>query len=97
MKFTDTSLIYSQSDNNIIVISNNDKVLFKIDSDGNISYTLNGELKTMNSEKELALIFSLALCELSGSVITTSENIKEEIITKIIKNYREGKINLLLS
>lgn len=79
-------------ESNVVLIQKDNKVLFKIDSEGVITYTLNGELRTMESEKELALIFVQVISGLSG---VNFDN-KEEIINKIILNWRDGKIDNLL-
>lgn len=79
-------------ESNTLSFHKDGKVLFKIDSEGVITYTLNGELRTMESEKELALIFVQVISGLSG---VNFDN-KEEIITKIITNWRQGKIDNLL-
>ena len=79
-------------ESNTLLFHKDGKVLFKIDGEGVIYYTLNGELKTMESEKELALIFVQCISGFTGINFLN----KEEIINKIIKNWRDGKIDNLL-
>lgn len=81
-----------EEERSLLKIEIHGKTLFKIDEDGTITYTLNGEPKILESEKELAILFSIFLAETCGIY---NQN-KDDLITKVIKNYREGKINDLL-
>ena len=75
-------------------IIDGDRIIFQINRDGSICYSdKNGDIKIMENEKELSLIFVLALGYLSG---VDNPN-KEEIIKKVITNYREGRLDNLLS
>lgn len=81
------------SDNFTLQINNKSgDTIFKIDNEGNIFYKLNGELKVFEEEKELSLI--LVNC-ISGITRIKFSN-KEDIYLKVIKNWREGKIDLIL-
>jgi hypothetical protein len=76
----------------LLLLSNGEEVVFSIEKDGTILYTLNGCLKKMESEKELAMILAITISGLSGVPLD-----KDEIITRIVKNYRDGKLSNLLS
>ena len=51
-----------------------------------------GKLKTFEDEKELSIIFVQVISGLTGVGFKN----RDEIIQKVIKNYRNGKINNLL-
>jgi hypothetical protein len=76
----------------LLSICKDNKILFQIDSEGVITYTLNGELKKMDSEKELSFIFCQLISDLSG--LNTLN--KEEVIYKILESWRDNKIDTLL-
>lgn len=77
----------------LVTISKDNKILFQIDGEGIIEYTLNGVLKKLDSEKELAIIFSLAIMELNGWNFDNTD----ELITKVINNYRNSRIDKIIN
>lgn len=77
----------------LVTISKDNKILFQIDGEGIIEYTLNGVLKKLDSEKELAIIFSLAIMELNGWNFDNTD----ELITKVIDNYRNSRIDKIIN
>lgn len=81
--FTSTNLLSIQKDNRII---------FNIDNDGVIKAIINGELKEIENENELAIAFFITISELYGFEYLS----KDELISKIITNYRESRVNKVL-
>ena len=76
-------------ESNTLTINNKEgKTIFKIDNDGIIYYLKDGELKTFEDEKEISQV-------ISGIAGFNFQN-RDEIIQRIIKNYRNGKIENLL-
>lgn len=76
----------------LLSVNHMDKTLFEIDTNGDISFILNGELKKVESDKDISLAFALTISSLLG---IESENI-DEILIKLITSYREKQINKLL-
>ena len=82
-----------ESNMNTLRINNKDgQIIFKIDNEGIIYYLKDGKLKTFEDEKELSIIFVQVI---SGMLGFNFQN-RDEIIQRIIKNYRNGKIDNLL-
>lgn len=82
-----------EEESNTLRINNKDgQIIFKIDNEGIIYYLKDGKLKTFEDEKELSIIFVQVI---SGMVGFNFQN-RDEIIQRIIKNYRNGKIDNLL-
>ena len=75
-----------------LIHNKDNQVIFKIDNDGVIFYLKDGELKTFEDEKELSIIFVQVISGLTGVGFKN----RDEIIQKVIKNYRDGKVNNLL-
>lgn len=75
------------------VSDKNSNIIFQITYDGTIKFRLNGELKEISDEKEISTLFAMVICEFSGIESLS----KEELIQRIINNYRNGKIDNLLS
>ena len=76
-------------ESNTLTINNKEgKTIFKIDNDGIIYYLKDGELKTFEDEKEISQV-------ISGIAVFNFQN-RDEIIQRIIKNYRNEKIENLL-
>jgi hypothetical protein len=67
----------------ILIQNKNQEVLFKIDY---------GNLKKVEDEKEIAIVFAIVCSDLAGIPLAN----KDELLTKIITNYRNGKIDNLL-
>lgn len=82
-----------EEESNTLRINNKDgQIIFMIDNEGIIYYLKDGKLKTFEDEKELSIIFVQVI---SGMVGFNFQN-RDEIIQRIIKNYRNGKIDNLL-
>lgn len=82
-----------EEESNSLRINNKDgQIIFKIDNEGIIYYLKDGKLKTFEDEKELSIIFVQVI---SGMIGFNFQN-RDEIIQRIIKNYRNGKIDNLL-
>jgi len=82
-----------ESNMDTLRINNKDgQIIFKIDNEGIIYYLKDGKLKTFEDEKELSIIFVQVI---SGMLGFNFQN-RDEIIQRIIKNYRNGKIDNLL-
>lgn len=86
-------IIANERKNPLLTIFKNEKILFQIDSEGVVEYTLNGVLKKLDSEKELAIIFSIAIMELNGWNFDNTD----ELITKVIDNYRNSRIDKIIN
>lgn len=78
--------------NLLLIIDKNQEVLFKIDYNGNIYFRVDGELKKVEDEKEIAIAFAIVCSDLAGISLSN----KDELLTKIITNYRNGKIDNIL-
>jgi hypothetical protein len=74
------------------ILNKNGETIFKIDENGIISYMKDGKLKTFEEEKELSTIFVHVISGLSGFNFQN----RDEIIQKVIKDYRNGQIDNLL-
>jgi hypothetical protein len=81
-----------EESNTLLIHGKDNQVIFKIDNDGVIFYLKDGKLKTFEDEKELSIIFVQVISGLTGIGFKN----RDEIIQKVIKNYRNGKINNLL-
>jgi hypothetical protein len=82
-----------EEDSNTLRINNKDgQIIFKIDNEGIIYYLKDGKLKTFEDEKELSIIFVKVISGIAGFNFQN----RDEIIQRIIKNYRNGKIDNLL-
>lgn len=82
-----------EEESNTLRINNKDgQIIFKIDNEGKIYYLKDGKLKTFEDEKELAMIFVQVISGVAGFNFQN----RDEIIQRIIKNYRNGKIDNLL-
>lgn len=81
-----------EEDNTLIINNKDGEVIFKINNEGIIFYRKDGKLKSFEDEKELSIIFVQVI---SGMVGFNFQS-RDEIIQRIIKNYRNGKINNLL-
>lgn len=68
------------------------EVIFSINSNGDITYINNGRISIVTSDKDLSLSLCLMMSELLGIQFKS----KEEIISKIISNYRTNKLNNIL-
>ncbi len=80
------------SENSAFRIGSDDNLIFQVDNDGTIWYKLNGEIKMLEDEKEMSLMLLSVISGRYGNKYNT----KEELMTDIIKSYRNGKINDIL-
>lgn len=80
------------SENSAFRIGSDDNLIFQVDNDGTIWYKLNGEIKMLEDEKEMSLMLLSVISGRYGNKYNT----KEELMTDIIKSYRDGKINDIL-
>jgi hypothetical protein len=86
------SLEFSQP--NVLVINGPNNVkLLEITNDGDVFFRLNGEWKKIECENDISLMFVAVISGLTGF----SYKDKNELISNIIKNYRENKIDNILS
>lgn len=82
-----------ESNMDTLRINNKDgQIIFKIDNEGIIYYLKDGKLKTFEDEKELSIIFVQVISGIAGFNFQN----RDEIIQRIIKNYRNRKIDNLL-
>jgi hypothetical protein len=92
----DTPLTYISTSNlpsNLLVINgpNNEKIL-EITNDGKVHFRLNGVFKEIECENDVSLMFVAVISGLTGFTYKD----KNELISKIINNYRENKIDNIL-
>lgn len=73
----------------LLIKSKNDEPIFRIDSEGNIYYKINGEMKKLEDEKELAQLFVICISGVTGYQFQS----KDDLFQTISKNYRIGKID----
>jgi hypothetical protein len=81
-----------EESNTLRINNKNGETIFKIDHEGIIYYLKDGKLKSFENEKELSQIFVQVISGMTGLVFQN----RDEIIQRIIKNYRNGKIDLIL-
>lgn len=88
-----TSNLILRTQSNVLTVNapNNEKLL-EITNDGDVFFRLNGEWKKIECENDISLMFVAVISGLSGVVYKD----KNELIAKIIKNYRENKIDNIL-
>jgi len=65
---------------------------YEIDSEGEVFFKLNGEWKKIDCENDISLMFVAVISELTG----VQYKDKNELISKIIKNYRGNQIDKIL-
>ncbi len=76
----------------LVINSPGNQKLLEITSNGDVFFRLNGEWKKIEGENDISLMFVAVISELTG----TSFKDKNELICKIINNYRENKIDNIL-
>lgn len=81
----------STTDISLLVINgpNSEKIL-EINNDGRVYFRLKGEWKEIECENDITLMFVAVISGLTGFTC------KDELISKIINNYRENKIDNIL-
>jgi hypothetical protein len=87
------SNISSVYQSNVLIINspNNEKLL-EITNDGDVFFRISGEWKKIDCENDISLMFVAVISGLTGF----SYKDKNELICKIINNYRENKIDNIL-
>ena len=76
----------------LVINSPGNQKLLEITNDGDVFFKLNGEWKKIEGENDISLMFVAVISELTG----TSFKDKNELIRKIINNYRANKIDNIL-
>ena len=87
------SLAFVTQPNIFTINSPNNEKLMEITNDGDVFFRLNGEWKKIECENDISLMFVAVISGLTGF----SYKDKNELIYRIIKNYRENKIDNILS
>ena len=87
------SLSYVSQPNVLVINSPNNEKLLEITNEGDVFFRLNGEWKKIDCENDISLMFVAVISGLTG----LSYKDKNELICKIINNYRENKIDNILS
>lgn len=90
---SETSISYLNNYTAITITSpkNNQKIL-EISNDGEVFFLINCEFKKIDCESDVALMFYSVITELTGVVSKD----KDEMMSKIIRNYRDNKVNKIL-
>jgi hypothetical protein len=86
-------LTFVTQPNVLVINSPNNEKLLEITNDGDVFFRLNGEWKKIECENDISLMFVAVISGLTGF----SYKDKNELISNIIKNYRENKIDNILS
>ena len=86
------SLAFVTQPNILTINSKNNEKLMEIDSEGEVFFRLNGEWKKIECENDISLMFVAVISELTG----VQYKDKNELISKIIKNYRGNQIDKIL-
>ena len=76
----------------LTITSTNGKKVMEIDCDGNVSFLLNGQFKKIECENDISLMFVAVISGITGATYLD----KDELISKIINNYRENKLDNIL-
>jgi hypothetical protein len=87
------SLAYVSQPNVLVINSPNNEKLLEISNDGDVFFRLNGEWKKIECENDISLMFVAVISGLSG----VQYKDKNELISKIIKNYRGNQIEQKVS
>jgi len=91
--FTHNSVLsYIEPQNVLTIKSTNNEKLMEIDSEGDVFFRLNGEFKKIECENDISLMFVAVISGLTG----VQYKDKNELISKIIKNYRGNQIDKIL-
>jgi len=78
---------------NIFTInSKNNEKLMEINSEGDVFFRFNGDFKKIECENDISLMFVAVISGLTG----VEYKDKNELISKIINNYRENQIDKIL-
>ena len=84
--------VMSGQPNVLVINSPNNEKLLEITNDGDVFFRLNGEWKKIECENDISLMFVAVISELTG----VQYKDKNELISKIIKNYRGNQIDKIL-
>lgn len=76
----------------LTINSMNGKKVMEIDYDGNVYFLLDGQFKKIECENDISLMFVSVISGITG----VSFRDRNELISKIIKNYRENQIDNIL-
>lgn len=87
-----SSLTYMTQPNVLVINSPNNEKILEITNDGTVYFRLNGEWKEIECENDISLMFVAVISGLTGFAYKD----KNELISKIINNYRENKIDNIL-
>lgn len=86
------SLAFVTQPNIFTINSPNNEKLMEITNDGDVFFRLNGEWKKIECENDISLMFVAVISGLTG----VQYKDKNELISKIIKNYRGNQIDKIL-
>ncbi len=86
------SLAFVDQPSVLVINSPNNEKLLEITNDGDVFFRINGEWKKIDCENDISLMFVAVISGLTGF----SYKDKNELICKIINNYRENKIDNIL-
>ena len=86
------SLAFVTQPNILTINSKNNEKLMEIDSEGEVFFRLNGEWKKIECENDISLMFVAVISGLTG----VEYKDKNELISKIIENYRGNQIDKIL-
>jgi uncharacterized protein YlzI (FlbEa/FlbD family) len=81
-----------QNNPSLTITSMNGKEVMEIDYDGNVYFLLDGQFKKIECENDISLMFVSVISGITG----VSFRDRNELISKIIKNYRENQIDNIL-
>jgi len=85
-------LSYIEPKNVLTINSKNNEKIMEIDSEGEVFFRLDGEWKKIKCENDISLMFVAVISELTG----VQYKDKNELISKIIENYRGNQIDKIL-
>jgi len=85
-------LSFIEPQNVLTINSKNNEKLMEINSEGDVFFRLNGEWKKIECENDISLMFVAVISDLTG----VKYKDKNELISKIIENYRGNQIDKIL-
>jgi len=85
-------LSFIEPQNVVTINSKNNEKLMEINSEGDVFFRLNGEWKKIECENDISLMFVAVISDLTG----VKYKDKNELISKIIENYRGNQIDKIL-
>jgi len=88
-----SNLSFSSSYPAITITSpNSGQKIFEVSNYGEVYFLINGDYKKVDCDSDVSLMFVSVISSLTG--ITSLD--KDELMSKIIKNYRDSKVNKIL-